>query len=163
MAKRGENIYKRKDGRWEARVIKDYDEHGRAVYAYFYGRSYKEVKEKIHLPLPSLQKQSNSTGETSKDSPRFESILDEWLENRRERLKKSSYVKYFNIVNKHIKPSLGHYAIMDISNTILNSFAFGKIKAGTHDEADGLSEKTIKDIMTVIKSVLRYAVTSQEK
>lgn len=40
MAKRGENIYKRKDGRWEARAIKGYNEQGKAVYAYFYGQSY---------------------------------------------------------------------------------------------------------------------------
>ena len=41
MAKYGGNIYKRKDGRWEGRVIKEYNEKGKALYAYFYGRSYK--------------------------------------------------------------------------------------------------------------------------
>ena len=32
MSKRGENITKRKDGRWEARVIKGYTCDGKALY-----------------------------------------------------------------------------------------------------------------------------------
>ena len=45
MSKRGENIWHRKDGRWEARYIKD-RLNGRAVYGYVYAKTYKEVKEK---------------------------------------------------------------------------------------------------------------------
>ncbi len=45
MSKRGENITKRKDGRWEARYIKGY-EKGKAVYGYLYGKSYAEAKQK---------------------------------------------------------------------------------------------------------------------
>lgn len=47
MARTGENIYKRKDGRWEARYIASYDEFGKAKYKYLYSRTYKEVKEKL--------------------------------------------------------------------------------------------------------------------
>ncbi len=32
MSKKGENIYKRKDGRWEGRYIRLYDESGKAKY-----------------------------------------------------------------------------------------------------------------------------------
>ena len=45
MARRGENIFRRKDGRWEARYIHHY-ENGRAKYRYIYGTSYVEVKAK---------------------------------------------------------------------------------------------------------------------
>ena len=45
MARRGENIYKRKDGRYEGRYIKYYDISGKAVYGYVYSRSYSDVKE----------------------------------------------------------------------------------------------------------------------
>ena len=45
MAK-GENIFKRKDGRWEARFVKGYDSAGKIRYGYCYGKSYKEAKEK---------------------------------------------------------------------------------------------------------------------
>lgn len=47
MARHGENIRKRKDGRWEGRY-KAYDEsRGRTVYRSLYGRTYDEVKEKL--------------------------------------------------------------------------------------------------------------------
>ena len=47
MARRGENIYERKDGRFEGRYIKGYDINGKAIIGYIYGRSYKEAKEKL--------------------------------------------------------------------------------------------------------------------
>ena len=40
MARKGENIYKRKDGRWEARYIVSRDENGRAKYRSVYAKSY---------------------------------------------------------------------------------------------------------------------------
>jgi hypothetical protein len=43
MPRRGESIYKRKDGRWEARYIHHY-ENGHAKYRYLYGKTYAEVK-----------------------------------------------------------------------------------------------------------------------
>ena len=46
MPRRGENIYKRKDGRWEGRYIKCRI-NGNARYGYVYARSYKEVKDKL--------------------------------------------------------------------------------------------------------------------
>lgn len=45
MPRKGENIFKRADGRWERRFTKDHI-GGKAVYGYIYGKSYKEVKEK---------------------------------------------------------------------------------------------------------------------
>ena len=45
MPKTGENIFKRKDGRWEARYIHHY-EAGKAKYKYLYGATYAEAKAK---------------------------------------------------------------------------------------------------------------------
>ena len=49
MARKGENIYKRKDGRWEGRYHKINMADGRQKYASVYGKTYKEVKEKLFL------------------------------------------------------------------------------------------------------------------
>ena len=46
MSKRGENIYKRKDNRWEARYIQSYRPDGTAKYGYCYGKTYREAKQK---------------------------------------------------------------------------------------------------------------------
>lgn len=47
MPRKGENIYKRKDGRWESRYICSYDAENKAKYAYVCGRTYSEVKQKL--------------------------------------------------------------------------------------------------------------------
>ncbi len=47
MSKKGENIYKRKDGRWEGRYIRCYDENGKTKYGYIYGKTYNEAKQKL--------------------------------------------------------------------------------------------------------------------
>ena len=46
MPRKGENIRKRKDGRWEARYEKCRDQNGRIQYGYLYGRTYEAVKKK---------------------------------------------------------------------------------------------------------------------
>ena len=47
MAKKGENIYKRKDGRFEASYPKERNEYNRIIkYCFVYGKTYSEVKIK---------------------------------------------------------------------------------------------------------------------
>ena len=45
MARRGENIHKRKDGRWEGRYIKARTQEGKIQWGYIYGTAYAEVKQ----------------------------------------------------------------------------------------------------------------------
>lgn len=47
MPRKGENIYKRKDGRWEGRYIKEYTLTGKPHWGYLYGKTYTEVKTKL--------------------------------------------------------------------------------------------------------------------
>ncbi len=46
MPRRGENIYHRKDGRWEGRYIKG-REGTRTLFGYVYAKTYREAKEKL--------------------------------------------------------------------------------------------------------------------
>lgn len=41
MARRGENIRKRKDGRWEGRYIKSREANGKAIYGSVYGKTWR--------------------------------------------------------------------------------------------------------------------------
>ena len=56
MSRKGENIFYRKDGRWEARYIKEQLENGKYKYGYVYGKSYIEVKQKRNNILLNLEK-----------------------------------------------------------------------------------------------------------
>lgn len=44
MPRKGENIYKRRDGRWEGRYKTGYNEYGKPKYHSVYGHSYKLMK-----------------------------------------------------------------------------------------------------------------------
>lgn len=47
---KGENIYYRKDGRWEGRYAIGRKSNGRIKYGYVYGKTYQTVRDKL-LPL----------------------------------------------------------------------------------------------------------------
>lgn len=44
--KKGTNIYKRKDGRWEARYLKSISKEGKRIYGSVYGKTFDEAKLK---------------------------------------------------------------------------------------------------------------------
>ncbi len=58
MARRGENIHKRKDGRWEGRYIKARTPEGKIQWGYVYGTVYAEVKRVL------IQKKAEADGYT---------------------------------------------------------------------------------------------------
>lgn len=60
MSRKGENIYKRKDGRWEGRYKKGVAENGRTCYGSCYGKTYREVKEKLEKCKRQIPKGSSN-------------------------------------------------------------------------------------------------------
>lgn len=113
MPRRGENIYKRKDGQWEGRFIKHRDENNKPKYASVYAHSYKEVKQKLKIAkLTAIQ--NNPCAE-------IKQYAIEWLCNIHPKVKQSTYVKYTNIVNNHIIPSLGNVDIHILSTELVKN------------------------------------------
>ena len=47
MSKRGDNIHKRKDGRWEGRYPKSRNLNGTIQYGSVYGKTYEEARKKL--------------------------------------------------------------------------------------------------------------------
>lgn len=119
MAK-GENIFKRKDGRWEARYIKGYELSGKIKYGFCYGKTYKEAKEKVTKCKAALV-----TGQPipqSSPKHRFAYYCDEWLDNAKGKIKESTAVKYASMLEKHIKPKLGGCFPLGLSTGVVDSF-----------------------------------------
>ncbi len=54
MARHGENIRKRKDGRWEGRCLIQDRENGKGRYRSVYGRTYEEAREKLRETLQRI-------------------------------------------------------------------------------------------------------------
>lgn len=155
MSRTGENIYKRKDGRWEARYIVSYDGNGKAKYKSLYARTYSEVKAK------SLKAQTNNRltfrEEKAKDKEKYEYWLDEWLRVKKMSVKESTYIRYKNSIENHIKPELGKFPISKISTPLIEEFISNKLQNGKLDGSGGLAPKTISDILVVIKESFKYA------
>lgn len=153
MARTGENIYKRKDGRWEARYIISYDENGKAKYKYLYAPTYKEVK----IKLSKAQYHSYTVYSTSKEGNQYSYWLDEWLKSKKISVKESTYIRYRNTIKKHINPELGKYPISKISSSLMEQFIVKKLENGRVDGKGGLSPKSVSDILVIIKESFRYA------
>ena len=121
MSKKGENIYKRKDNRWEARYIKGYRTDGTPRYGYCYGKTYREAKSKVSTAKAALI--SGKPIPTVSKKRRLAFYCDEWLSLNKNRIKESTYVKYSNIIEKHIKPHLGGCLVQALSSVII-AFSF---------------------------------------
>ena len=85
MARKGENIYKRKDGRWEGRYIKGRDNFDKAIYGYVYAKSYKDVRSKLNEAKAILDIKS-----TNKISHLFSDWSEKWLEHKNLSVKQST-------------------------------------------------------------------------
>ena len=118
MPRRGENIRKRKDGRWEARFPVGTDEKGRKRYSSIYADSYREVKEKRNA---AIQRMNMTLKEADSDLP-FRDILQSWIEHNRIRLKASTVYRYIYLAEAHILPSLGDMPISTVDSSLINSF-----------------------------------------
>lgn len=108
MPRRGENIHKRKDGRWEGRRKKGTDKNGKTLYAYVYGKTYGEAKEKL-LSLGDISVKSACNKKLS-----VEDVIREWRYVNEFKIKGSTAFKYDNIIEKHILPEIGSFLISGI-------------------------------------------------
>ncbi len=150
MAKRGSNIYKRKDGRFEGRVPVGYQDNGKIKYKSVYARTLSEVKEKMSEMYSIRQNQPVSAIKLT-----VHEAAEQWLFSAKLRVKESSYANYVNIVNKHI---LGGEIMMNLTTGKLNDFINFKLTSGRLNGKGGLSAKSVRDIMTVYRSIENYAV-----
>lgn len=145
---KGENIFKRRDGRWEARYIKGRDLSGKIKYGFCYGKTYKEAKEKVNKCKAMLL--NGTPLPLKKGVGKLNYYCDEWLKNNKNHLKESTFVKYAVILERHIKPKLGNYSPLVISTELINLFSNELL----HEKK--LAAKTVKDILVVLRSVLKY-------
>ena len=156
MSRKGENIYKRKDGRWEARYIISRNEKGKARYGYLYARSYAEVKEMQKNAIYSISNQTARHRKSSVDSQLLENVSLRWLAYIRPKVKESSYVKYRTILEKYIIPRLGKHAIPSLDTRQLEYF-FNALLTDGKSNGTGLSPKSVADIKSVVNNIFRFA------
>ena len=153
MPRRGENIYKRKDGRWEGRYIKSRSATGKAVYGYVYAQTYKEVKEKL---ANRLLAQIDPMTEAQNHTECFQAITMEWFESIKGQVKESTSNKYENSLKSYVLPEFGKKDLQDITYDFINERCTYLLTKGGK-KGQGLSPKTVSDVLSLIRNILQYA------
>jgi len=144
MARRGENIYKRKDGRWEGRYIKGYDIAGKAQWKYIYGRNYAEVKERLTY--------LKSTVKNNKDIVSSNMTLEKWLDiwlSQKGQIKESTAMMYKSCVRNHIVPVLGAVKLKELNKEMLQKLV--------DDMSDEFKPSTVRSAYALLRLALETA------
>lgn len=79
----------------------------------------------------------------------LEEVCMEWLDMKRLSVKESTFSRYRLVIQKHILPELGSYTLEELSSSVINRYTCQKLECG--------SAKTVRDICTILKSILKYA------
>ena len=99
MPKTGENIYKRKDGRWEARFISGRKPDGCAKYTSVYARTYAAAKAKLEeRKRMVVSRPAGSCRLTVKE-------LFVWYLSQAE-IKPSTRARYVFLIEHHMRPAV---------------------------------------------------------
>lgn len=146
MARHGENIRKRSDGRWEGRYPAYSQEKGRTVYHSVYGKSYEEAKERLNAKKQGEkeEKQAEQSGRIRNIA--FAAAAEEWKAQLAMKRKPSTCVKYQLIYRKYLALPFGEADVADISDRLLRERL-----------PEDLSESLQKSIQCVINQILAYA------
>lgn len=71
-------------------------------------------------------------------------------------IKKSSYVKYYNILHTYILPEFDNVPLSELTSSRIQKFCDDLLTHGS-SSGEGLSPKTVLDILSLVRSLLRYA------
>lgn len=153
MPRQGNNIYLRKDGRWEGRYAKGRVD-GKISYGYVFGKTYEDAEQKRTAAMDT------SSAVPSKPESTFEAVSWEWLRIQKPELKASSYSKYKNLLNSYLIPSFGSIPIQSIDRRDALKFSRDLLLTGGV-KGNGLSPKTVNSILSVLKNVLGFAVSEK--
>ena len=114
MARRGENIRKRKDGRWEGRYIKARTPEGKIQWGYVYGTAYVEVKRVL------IQRKAEAGFyNLNRTDLTFEALAEVWLHSLRNSIKESTYAHYSYTLHKYLLPVLSKVPVASLEESFL--------------------------------------------
>lgn len=157
MARHGENIRKREDGRWEARYQIFDAAKGRKIYRSVYGSTYEEAKEKRAAIQTAGMKSGYGKNTAQGDGKNrctqilFSQAASEWLEEISDKRRHSTYIKYENIYKSHLEEFSGSCLLSDTPNQELQK------RISDHLSQKGMSESIRKSIVCIANQILAFA------
>lgn len=147
MSRRGVNIYKRKDGRWEGRIKREEEYGASRKYISVYGKTYAEVRNKMDKMKNSQKKHTMQCGYL------FGDVVKIWLNEKRIYWKPTTYATYYQIASKYIIPRLGHLRIDQIQEQQLEQFI---LDIRREHNGKSLSGRYLRNICAVVLKAMTY-------
>ena len=148
MPRRGMNIYKRKDGRWEGRIKRKGAIEGKRSYRSVYGKTYTEVKARMETvksePEPSTVDEKHQEQKTVSDA------VQVWLKERAPYWKKTTYAAYLHTIQKYILPGLGEVLLESVDGARIERFLSEIRKERT------LSVRYLRSICGLVLRIMKY-------
>ena len=150
MCRHGENIYRRKDGRYEGRYVIGKTAEGKTRFGYVYGYQYMEVRNRLAEHKAALVRP------LTEPPARCRITLREWMMHWMENemlgsVKASSYQTYLTQINKHILPELGGLYLTQLTPALAYEFTENMYVAG-------LSAGTVKGVFRLLSAALQFAL-----
>lgn len=153
MSRRGDNIRKRADGRWEGRYRYQIDNDS-YKYKSIYGKSYGEVKTRL---IQILRTDNGAAGglqsekkEIVQKKAAFNDVAEEWLQHVKQTRKHSTYIKYLSIYINHIKQKLLSVNLLDLSDDYVKQNVF------LANNEPHISDSMKHSIVAIINQTLKY-------
>ena len=147
MSRRGDNIHKRSDGRWEGRYISSRNELGKAVYRSVYARTYADCSEKLKLARCNMLPVSKPMT--------VDELFAAWHLSRKNKVKQSTYANYKTLYENYLQERFGSMRVDALNSFMLNRFVDDMLTNGGK-RGLGLSAVTVQLIMILLKSVIEY-------
>ncbi len=141
MARKGENIYKRKDGRWEGRVL----QFG-GKFRYFYAKTYREVRAKMRESRKTTDTQNMQHINRQLCAT---DLFQNWLEEAGHRLKPSTCESYYYCLEGYVLP---HFRLSENEHLSKDS-VFRFVQAIYRNEVRSTSYR--RKILSIFKTALR--------
>ena len=117
MPRTGENIYKRKDGRYEGRYIKGYDINGKAQLGYVYARTYTEAKDKLAQCRISVLNDIKPID----SNMLLADWIGQWIESQKQ-IKLTTKTMYYSHLKNHIEKNIGKIQLKKLNEDIIQAF-----------------------------------------
>ena len=162
--KRGEgSVHLRKDGRWEGRVVVDYDDKGLPITKNVLAKTKAECTAKLKKLRESCNGQPS--GKLRPDML-FGDWLDFWYQNySKPKLRPTTQMGYENAIYKHIVPALGKIPLDELTANGLQQFCADLKKEGqlirTELYGKGMSDRSVRSCYAVIRMALDRAVKDE--
>ncbi len=125
MTRRGHgdgSVYHRNDGRWAASISLE-DGKRKTIY----GKSKKEVQEKLKVALYEQQQGMLATGPQQK----IGTFLTQWLEDvHKHTVRARTYERYEVMIRRHLVPGLGQHILQKLTPQHLHAFYSKELKTG---------------------------------